>query len=138
MPFATADRGGPAALELGLLQRSLGRRAEAERVLQGVIQRASAADEGGRGRAARAAHALGRVQQANDLFRDAAAMAGDDSELQTAWGDLLSEKHQHADASRSYRAAIQADRGYAPRTSASDGRWPNRTRPSRVSSRSAR
>ena len=114
-PFATADRGGPAALELGLLQRSLGRSREAERVLQGVIQRASATDDGAAaGRAARAAHALGRVQQANDLFRDAAAMAGDDSELQTAWGDLLSEKHQHADASRSYRAAIQADRGYAP------------------------
>ena len=54
------------------------------------------------------------MQQANDLFRDAAAMAGDDAELQTAWGDLLTEKHQHADASRSYRAAVQSDRGYAP------------------------
>ena len=41
-------------------------------------------------------------------------MAGDDAELQTAWGDLLTEKHQHADASRSYRAAVQSDRGYAP------------------------
>jgi tetratricopeptide (TPR) repeat protein len=113
-PLAAEDRGGAAALDLGLLlQRSLGRRAEAERVLKGVIQRASSGGEGAPGRAARAAHALGRVQQANDLFRDAAAMDGDDSELQTAWGDLLVEKHQQADAARSYRAAIQADRGYA-------------------------
>ena len=41
-------------------------------------------------------------------------MVGDDPELQTAWGDLLVEKHQNADAARSYRAAIRADRGYAP------------------------
>ena len=113
-PLAAADCGGPGALELGLLQRSLGRRAEAEPVLEAVIRRASRADGAATGRAARAAHALGRVQQANDLFRDAAAMVGDDPELQTAWGDLLVEKHQNADAARSYRAAIQADRGYAP------------------------
>ena len=113
-PLAAADRGGPGALELGLLERSLGRRAEAEPVLEAVIRRASRADGAATGRAARAAHALGRVQQANDLFRDAAAMVGDDPELQTAWGDLLVEKHQNADAARSYRAAIQADRGYAP------------------------
>jgi len=116
-PVATTDRGGPAALELGLLLRSLGRRPEAERLLQAVIQRASSTNESAIGRAARAARAaqaLGRVQQANDLFRDAAAMAGNDPELQTAWGDLLVEKYQYAEASRSYRAAIQADRGYAP------------------------
>jgi cellulose synthase operon protein C len=113
-PLATADRGGPAALELGLLQRSLGRRAEGELVLEAVIRRASPNDGAATGRAARAAQALGRVRQANDLFRDAAAMVGDDPELQTAWGDLLVEKHQNADAARSFRAAIQADRGYAP------------------------
>jgi tetratricopeptide (TPR) repeat protein len=112
--LAAADRGGAAALDLGLLQRSLGRRADAERALQAVVQRASPDDADAMGRAARAAHALGRAQQANDLFRDAAAMAGDDPELQTAWGDLLNEKHQTADAARSYRAAIQADRTYAP------------------------
>ena len=39
-PLAMADRGGPAALELGLLHRTLGRPAEAERFLQAVIQRA--------------------------------------------------------------------------------------------------
>ena len=113
-PLAAADRGGAAALELGLLQRALGRRGEAEAVLEAVIGRASSGDGVAAGRAARAAHALGRVQQANDLFRDAAALVGDDPELQTAWGDLLVEKHQNADAARSYRAAIQADRGYAP------------------------
>jgi cellulose synthase operon protein C len=112
--LAATDRGGPAALDLGLLQLSLGRRAEAGRALQAVVQRASPDDADATGRAARAAHALGRPQQANDLFRDAAAMAGDDPELQTAWGDLLNEKHQTADAARSYRAAIQADRTYAP------------------------
>jgi tetratricopeptide (TPR) repeat protein len=113
-PLAASDRGGPAALDLGLLQLSLGRRAEAEPLLQAVVQRASTDADGAKGRGARAAHALGRVQLANDLFRDAAAMAGDDAELQTAWGDLLVEKHQNSDAGRSYRAAIQADRGYAP------------------------
>jgi cellulose synthase operon protein C len=111
--LAAADRGGAAALDLGLLQLSLGRRADAERALQAVVRRASPDDADAIGRAARAAHALGRPQQANDLFRDAAALAGDDPELQTAWGDLLNEKHQTADAARSYRAAIQADRTHA-------------------------
>ena len=64
--LAAADRGGAAALDLGLLQLSLGRRADAERALQAVVQRASPDDADAMGRAARAAHALGRPQQAND------------------------------------------------------------------------
>jgi cellulose synthase operon protein C len=113
-PMAAAGPTSPAALELGLLEMTLGRRDEAARLLEPLLRQSGSADDALLGRAARAAAALGHARQANDLFRDAAALAGYDPELQTAWGELLVEKHNDADAARSFRAAIQADRRNAP------------------------
>lgn len=114
-PLADASPAGEAALRLGILLHTLGRRDDAVRRLEAVLTRNAESQDGtALGRAAQAARWLGRFQQANDLFRDAAVIATDDPALQTAWGDLLLEKHNALDASRSYRQAIQIDRAYAP------------------------
>jgi cellulose synthase operon protein C len=114
-PLAAADPAGDAALELGLLHLSLGRRADGLRLLQPVLQHGADADDVfALVRAGRAARALGRVEDANDLFRTAAAIAGDDAEVQVAWGELLLEKHNVADAMRSFRVALQGDRRHVP------------------------
>jgi tetratricopeptide (TPR) repeat protein len=102
---------GDAAFELGRLLLRLGRRAEGTRTLEPVIAAGRRSDEGEViGRAARAAHLLGRSEQANALFRDAAALIGDDPALQVAWGELFLDKQNQAEAVRSFRAALMGDR----------------------------
>lgn len=100
---------GDAAVELGILQRQLGRR-EALRTLTLILSRdivaATAPDYV---RAGRAARALGRFQQANDYFREAIAQAPTDVVANTAWGELFLEKHNRADAARSFQAALRTD-----------------------------
>jgi Tfp pilus assembly protein PilF len=83
-------------------------------LLERLLDAVKATDERALYRGARAAHALGDVDHANDLFRAATALAGHDAEIQTAWGDLLLEKHNAADAARSFRAALQWNRRHAP------------------------
>ena len=109
-----ARRDDRAALELALVLRRLGRTAEGEPLLRRVLRRADADDPESLFRAARAAHALGEFERANNLFRDITAVAGNDADVQTAWGELLLEKHNRADAARSFRAALQGNRRHAP------------------------
>ena len=112
-PAASADPGGDAALELGSLQLSLGRAADAEKLLTTVLARnVRVQDPPNLARAASAARWLGHFQQANDLFRDAVVLQTDDAAVQTAWGDLLLDKHNAADAARSFRQAMQIDRTF--------------------------
>jgi tetratricopeptide (TPR) repeat protein len=103
-----------AALELGVLWGRTGRAERAEPLFRRLLRRADPARERTLYRAARAAHALGLVERANDLFRAATALAGHDADIQTAWGELLLEKHNRADAARSFRAALQWHRRHAP------------------------
>lgn len=106
-----ADRSGEIAFTLGELYLRLGRDAEARAVLQPLVRTGEASDEGDAlGLAARAAYRLGLYEEANDLFRDAAARIGDDPVLQITWGELFLEKHNQPDAVRSFRAALQRDR----------------------------
>ena len=110
-PIAQRDPSGEAAFELGRLHLIRGRTAEATRVLERVIAAGSRSDVGETiGRAARAAQLLARYEQANTLFRDAAALVGDDPQLQIAWGELFLEKQNRPEAVRSFRAALQSDR----------------------------
>jgi tetratricopeptide (TPR) repeat protein len=100
-----------AALELGRLHLTLGRATEGRRTLEPVIAAGLHSDLGEViGRAARAAQLLGRYEQANNLFRDAAALIGDDADLQIAWGQLFLEKQNKPEAVRSFRAALTGDR----------------------------
>lgn len=107
--------GGEAALELGLLQFYLGRRSDARRTLQlmlmAELRSASARDYA---RAARAARALGRFDEANTYFREAIAIAPDDAVIDTYWGELFLEKHNRADAARSFQSALKNRPDYGP------------------------
>ncbi len=113
-PAATAVPNGEAALELGLLLQNLGRAQEATPHLNRVFR------QGGSGgnadsllRAGRAARALNRAQDANALFR-AAAGGRVNPVIETAWGRLFFEKHDLAEAFKSFKQAIDADGKWAP------------------------
>lgn len=106
---------GDAALELGLLQVTLGRRADAERTLEPLdVAAMGARDPQMLGRAARASHALGRFQDANAYFRRAVAMAPDDPALNTAWGQLFLDKYNRQDAVKSFQAALRVNGNFVP------------------------
>lgn len=114
-PLAAQSPGGDAALELGLLQHYLGRRAEARRSLQLVLLAAQDADTPREYlRAGRAARALGRFEDANGYFREAVAGAPTDVEINTAWGELFLEKFNRKDAVRSFQDALKVDEEYGP------------------------
>lgn len=114
-PFAAANPGGDAALESGLLQLGVGRRTEARQALTLVL----AADVGNPTardflRAARAARALHRIDDAQSYFRDAIALAPNDPRINTEWGELFVEKYANAEASKSFQEALKADADYGP------------------------
>ena len=113
-PVAQNDGGGEASLELGLLYQYLGRSEQATEALMRVFRQASSRpDQDTLFAAARAAHALGRVRDANALYRSASS-GGADPAVETAWGTLFLEKHTPAEALRSFKQAISADPKWAP------------------------
>ena len=112
-PMAAANPGGDAALETGLLQLTLGRRTEARRLLQLVLMsdpRAPTARDFLR--AARAARALGRIDDAQAYFRDGVELAPADPLINTEWGNLFVEKYNNKDAARSFEVALKSDPEY--------------------------
>ncbi len=112
-PAASAP-GSDAGLELGLLQKRLGRRVDATRTLQGVLTRGPRNTPRDLTRLGLAARALGRFQDANGFFRDASAQAPDDPIVNTAWGELFLEKYNRADAVKSFQAALRVDQDHVP------------------------
>lgn len=114
-PFASANPGGDAAVELGLLQVYVGKRAEGRRALMAVlgadIPKPTARDFL---RAARASRAMNRVDDAQSYFKDAIALAPTDARLNTEWGDLFLEKYNNAEAAKSYQEALKTDPEYLP------------------------
>ena len=112
-PAASREPAGEAALQLGLLHQALGRREPAARLLDEVFRRNSSGDGEALFRAARAAHALGLVRDANALYR-AATKASADTAIEAAWGLLFLEKYDKVEAMRSLGASIKADAQWAP------------------------
>ena len=114
-PFATATPGGDAALELGLLQYNTGKRAEGRRALTMVLM-ADLPNPGARDylRAARAARALNRIDDAQSFFRDAIGIAPTDPRINSEWGELFLEKYAKADAAKSFQEALKVDPEYGP------------------------
>lgn len=111
---ATRAPSSEAALELGLLQKTLGR-PDADATLQRVAQLASTTQKAAEmTRAARALQALGQFEDANRAFREAAGAAPRDVEINTAWGDLFLEKYNKTEAVKSYQAALEADGRWTP------------------------
>lgn len=114
-PAAARAPAGDAALELGLLHAKLGRSEAADRLFTVIFRQASSAsDPTTLARAARAAQALGRAQDANAIFRTASSMAGGDPAIDTAWGNLFLEKFNEAEAVRSFQQVLKADPQSAP------------------------
>ena len=58
---------------------------------------------------AEAAWALGDLQLANQLFRDAVASEPNDATTRVRWGDLFADTHQDGEAMKLYREAMQLD-----------------------------
>jgi tetratricopeptide (TPR) repeat protein len=112
-PSAQRAASSEAALELGLLMQTLGR-ADAPAILGRVAAASGSNDPRELARAARATRALGRMYDANDLYRDAAAALPRDAAINTAWGDLFFETFNKAEAMKSYQAVLQEDEKYGP------------------------
>jgi tetratricopeptide (TPR) repeat protein len=108
--LAARDPRGEAALELGLLQLMRGRRDEASRTLERVLDGVGAQPPAEvLTRAGRAASALGQFREANTYFRQAASLAPDDPAVNVAWGELFLEKYNRQDAAQSFQTALKAD-----------------------------
>jgi cellulose synthase operon protein C len=114
-PFATANNNGEAALELGLLQLSIGKRTEGRRAVQLTLAM-TAANPTARDylRAARASRALNRIDDAQSFFRDAIQLAPTDVRVNTEWGELFLEKYNKAEAAKSFQEALKVDPEYGP------------------------
>ena len=113
--FATANNTGEAALELGLLQLTIGKRTEGRRALQQVLaMTASTPTARDFLRAARAARALNRIDDAQSFFRDALGLAPTDPRANTEWGELFLEKYNKAEAAKSFQEALKVDPEYGP------------------------
>src|SRR5262245_437928 len=118
-PAAAKQPTSVAALELGLLEKMLGKGEAASRL------RRVAADSPDQIAAGRALHALALVQgrtdgaadlfdEANTAFREGAARAPKDPELKTAWGELYLDAHQKAEALDLFQEALEADERWTP------------------------
>ena len=114
-PVASAQPDSDAALELGLLELYLGRRADGIRRLRTLAGRLDPRTARDYFRLARAATALANFadaqafKEANSFFRDANRLAPDDADINAAWGELFLDKHNPADAMKSFQEAIRVD-----------------------------
>ena len=114
-PAAAQYPASAAALELGLLHQRLGRSEAGERLLTTVFrQAATASNADALARAARAARALNRAQEANSLYRTAINLAGSTPALETGWGELFLERFREAEAARSFQEVLKSDPRWAP------------------------
>jgi len=113
-PVVARAPASEAALELGLLLHMLGR-PEAAAILERVAAQADTSrDPAELARAGRALRALGRFKEANAAYRDASTDAPGDASIQTGWGELFFEKHDNAEALKSFQMALQADPRWVP------------------------
>ena len=106
--------GSDAALELGLLQIRLGRRDDGISTLEALLTAEDPETAADYVRAARAARAIGAFDDANAYFREASALAPDDVQMNTAWGELFLEKYEKQEAARSFQAALRIDADWVP------------------------
>ena len=115
MPAASAQPDSDAALELGLLELYLGKRADGIRRLRLLTGRLSPRSARDFFRLAQAASALATFQDAqafkdaNSYFRDANKLAPNDPDINAAWGELFLDKHNPADAMKSFQEALRVD-----------------------------
>ncbi|MBS1817400.1 MAG: tetratricopeptide repeat protein [Acidobacteria bacterium] len=116
-PSAQRQPVSDSALELGLLLRMLSRD-EGTAILGRVADSAATANRAADlARAARALRALGRFDESNAAYRDAATAAPRDPAIQTAWGEMFIEGRCQTctvDAMKSFDAALKEDPKWTP------------------------
>src|SRR5471030_313012 len=113
-PVANRAPTSEAALELGLLQHML-RRTDAAGILGRVASLARSSEDATElTRAGRALRALGDVKAAHAAFRDAAASAPQDPQINTEWGELFLETYNKGEAIKSFQIALKTDPRYTP------------------------
>jgi len=104
-----------ASLELGLLLLEMGNGDEARAALAATGGALGPNDPAmAYARAARAIAAAGDPRQANAYYRAAVTRAPGDALIHAWWGDLFLERHEHAEAARAYRDALERDPRWAP------------------------
>ncbi len=114
-PVASAQPDSDAALELGLLELYLGQRTDGIRRLRLLAGRLAPRTARDYFRLARTASALANFEdaqafkEANGFFRDANRLAPDDADINAAWGELFLDKHNPADAMKSFQEALKVD-----------------------------
>lgn len=108
-PLAEAGDSADAVLELGLLDIRQGKRDEGRARLGKLLQQTYDMTPENSFRMARAAHAMADFRLANSIFQRIGALPLQQADMEASWGDMLLEKHQAAEALRSYRAALEAD-----------------------------
>ena len=114
-PTAQTNPASGSGLEFALLLARTGRSGEAAQYFQAVIDTAAGSRRGlDLYRGGLASRALGRYRDANGFLRDAAAASPSDPAVQTAWAELFLEKHNRADAVRSFQEALTLDDQWAP------------------------
>ena len=112
-PAAQRAPTSDAALELGLLLQTLGR-TEANGLLERVASAYLSNDPLELARAARALRALGRMYDANDVYRAASNALPKDPAVNTAWGDLFLQTNKFDEAMKSYQDVLREDAKYGP------------------------
>ncbi len=113
-PTAASAPGGDAALELGLLQKELGRPGADVTLGRVAAPWRTTSDPGELARAARALQALGQFQEANSAYRDAVGARPSDPDINTQWGDLFLDASKPSEAMQSYQDALKADPRWVP------------------------
>lgn len=111
-PLVDAGDMGDALLELGLLDMRQGKRDDGRARLGKMIQQSYDMTPENSFRMARAAAAIGDFRLANTIFQRIGQLPLQQAAMEASWGDMFLEKHQNADALRSYRAALEADPGW--------------------------
>ena len=113
-PIADAGEMGDALLELGLLDMRQGKRDDGKARLSKLMQQAYDMTPESTFRMGKAARALGDYRLANTIFQRIGQLPLQQADFEATWGDTLFERHQLADALRSYRASIEADATWVP------------------------
>jgi tetratricopeptide (TPR) repeat protein len=113
-PVAQRAPSSEAALELGLLQKLLGRPA-ATQTLERVASLASSAQNAVEmARAARALRELDRVADAKAAYLEATRAAPNNAAIESSFGDFFLEKFNYAEAMKSYERVLGLDPRYVP------------------------
>ena len=103
-----------AALELGLLQKLLGRPAGTQTLERVAALASSAQNAVEMARAARALRELDRVADAKAAYLEATRAAPNNAAIESSFGDFFLEKFNYTEAMKSYERVLGLDSRYVP------------------------